>query len=125
MPFAATFATTGVLTLKNAGEHSACQFRVDIEGLPADCFQIDPIPLMYSGAQEEVRIRIFHRILYPPAGLQTIVLKISAPESYSGEELIIRQDIYVTPVFSRRSSFLTIYTLRQNGKSKPRLSIPL
>ncbi len=95
------FATTGVLTIKNAGEHSACQFQVDIEGLSADCFQIDPIPLMYSGAQEEVRIRIFHRILYPPAGLQTIVLKVSAPESYPGEELIIRQGIYVTPVFKQ------------------------
>ncbi len=95
------FATTGVLTIKNAGEHSACQFQVDIEGLPADCFQIDPIPLMYSSAQEEVRIRIFHRILYPPAGLQTIVLKVSAPEGYPGEELIIRQGIYVTPVFKQ------------------------
>ena len=95
------FATTGVLTIKNAGEHSACQFRVDIEGLPTDCFQIDPIPLMYSGAQEEVLVRIFHRILYPSAGRQTIVLKVSAPESYPGEELMIRQDIYVTPVFKQ------------------------
>ena len=56
---------------------------------------------MYSGAQEEVRIQIFHRILYPPAGRQTIVLKVSAPESYPGEELIIRQGIYVTPVFKQ------------------------
>lgn len=93
------FATTGLLTIKNAGKRSACQFMVDLNGLPADCFQIDPIPLMYSGAEEEVRIRIFHRVLYPLAGLQKLVLKVSAPESYPGEELIIQQGIYVAPVF--------------------------
>ncbi len=93
------FATTGLLTIKNAGKRSACQFMVDLNGLPADCFQIDPIPLMYSGAEEEVRIRIFHRVLYPLAGLQKLVLKVSAPESYPGEELIIQQGIYIAPVF--------------------------
>jgi hypothetical protein len=94
-------ATAGILTIKNAGEHSGCQFRVNLKGLPEDCFQIDPIPLMYAGAQEEVGVRLFHRTLYPPAGLETIVLKVSAPESYPGEELIIRQGIHILPVFKQ------------------------
>lgn len=95
------FVTMGVLTIKNAGEHSACQFQVELNGLPTDCFQIDPIPLMYAGAQEEVCMRIFHKLSYPLAGLQTIILKITAPESYPGEELILRQGIYVAPVFKQ------------------------
>ena len=94
-------ATIGVLTIKNAGQQPACQFQVELNGLPSDCYQIDPIPLMYPGAQEEVRIRLFHRALYPPAGLQQVILKISAPESYPSEELIIRHGVYVTAVFKQ------------------------
>jgi hypothetical protein len=95
------YETVGQLTVKNAGERPKCQFQVDIDGLPEDCYQIDPIPLMYPGAREEVRVRIFHRQLYPPAGLQKIIFKISAPESYPGENFVIEQGLYVWPVFDQ------------------------
>jgi hypothetical protein len=99
--------TAGTLTIKNTGEHSACQFQVEIEGLARDCFEIDPVPLLYSGGQDQVGIRIFHQISHPPAGLQTFALKVSAPEIYPGEEFMIRQDLYVAPAFEQALELLT------------------
>lgn len=91
----------GRLTIKNTGSQKNCQFRVTIRGLPADCYQVDPIPLMYPGAQEEVRLRLFHRITHPEAGFRDVMVVINAPASYPGEELVIRQGVYITPVFEQ------------------------
>ncbi len=91
----------GRLTIKNTGSQKNCQFRVTISGLPADCYQVDPIPLMYPGAQEEVRLRLFHRTTHPEAGFRDVMAVINAPASYPGEELVIRQGVYITPVFEQ------------------------
>jgi|GEM_PF-1971140 len=90
----------GLLTIKNCGKKDACQFQVEIAGLPEDCCRIDPIPLLYPGAQEDVRIRLFHKICYPQAGYQNLLISVKAPETYPGEAVVIRQGIYVAPVFS-------------------------
>ena len=95
------FEAVGHLTIKNAGSQPNCQFQVEIDGLSPDCFQIDPIPLMYPGAQEEVRVLIIHRGYYPPNGLQQLIFKITAPESYPGERCIIQQGLFVMPVFEQ------------------------
>jgi len=89
----------GLLLVKNTGGRDACQFQVTLSGLPEDCCRIDPIPLLYPGAQEEVRIRLFHNITYPPPGLHELLLAVNAPLDYPGEEFVIRQGIYVAPVF--------------------------
>jgi hypothetical protein len=89
----------GLLLVKNTGGRDACQFQVTLSGLPEDCCRIDPIPLLYPGAQEEVRIRLFHNITYPQPGLHELLLAVNAPLDYPGEEFIIRQGIYVAPVF--------------------------
>ncbi len=91
-------ATTGVLSLKNTGLESACQFEVLLQGFPVDCMQVDPVPLLYPGAQEDVRVQLFHRKLYPAAGAQELVVMVSSPTSYPGEQVVIRQGIYVAPV---------------------------
>jgi hypothetical protein len=56
---------------------------------------------MYPGAQEEVRIRLFHQTTFPQAGYHTLSVVISAPVSYPGEELLLQQKIYVAPVFKQ------------------------
>jgi hypothetical protein len=88
----------GVLSLKNTGVESACQFEVGLQGLPPDCMQVDPVPLLYPGAQEDVKVQLFHRKLYPAAGAQELTVIVSSPGSYPGEQVIIRQGIYVAPV---------------------------
>jgi hypothetical protein len=91
----------GILTVKNVGDQDACQFQVSLSGLPDDCFHIDPIPLLYPGAQEDVRVRFFHQITYPLAGRLELLITINAPDDYPGEELVIRQSLFIAPVFKQ------------------------
>ena len=92
---------TGSLTIKNTGVQSPCQVDIDLSGLPADCMQVDPAPLLYAGGQTDVRIQLFHRQLYPTAGFQNLIINISACDSYPGEQVVINQGIYVSPVFEQ------------------------
>jgi hypothetical protein len=91
----------GRIVLKNEGAQAACQFQVEVGGLPAECYQVDPIPFMYAGAQEDVNIRFFHRNTYPPAGFQSVTISVTAPASYPGEQVILQQGVYVIPVLEQ------------------------
>jgi hypothetical protein len=93
------YVTTGQLTIMNLGEQSDCQFNVTLSGLPEDCFYIDPIPLMFPGAQEDVKVQLIQHKNHPQAGTYDVVFTITAPEHYPGEELVIKQEIYVAPVY--------------------------
>jgi hypothetical protein len=100
------FVLEGKLVVKNLGKHPETQFQVELQGLPVDCFQIDPIPLLYPGALEEIRLRLFHHSQYPEAGLHTIFVIVTAANSYPGEELVLEQRIYVSPVFNQTLEIL-------------------
>ncbi len=89
---------TGFLRLQNLGTSPNCQFQVAVNGLSEECFQIDPLPILYPGAEEEVRIQFFHRSTTPPAGHQVITVSVTAPASYPGEQVIIQQGLYVSPL---------------------------
>jgi hypothetical protein len=97
--------TIGWLTVKNTGEQSPSQFHVAVSGLQTDCIKIDPIPLLYAGAQEDVRIQLFHRGLYPYAGQTELSIRVFAPMDYPGEQVLIEQGIYVEPVFGQELAF--------------------
>ncbi len=90
--------TTGFLRLQNLGTNPNCQFQVAVNGLSEECFQIDPLPILYPGAEEEVRLQFFHRSTTPPAGHQVITVSVMAPASYPGEQVIIQQGLYVSPL---------------------------
>jgi predicted component of type VI protein secretion system len=94
-------SATAWLTIKNTGVQGSCQVDIGLSGLPEDCMQVDPAPLLYAGGQEDVRIQLFHRQLYPAAGFQDLTIMVSACDSYPGEEVVINQGIYVTPVFEQ------------------------
>lgn len=96
----------GRIALKNEGSQPSCQFDVEVGGLPEDCYQVDPIPLMYPGAQEDVNIRFFHHKSYPVAGSQSVTISVTAPESYPGEQVTLQQGIYVTPVLEQSLQIL-------------------
>ena len=92
---------TGYLVITNAGEMDACQFDVKLDGIPQDCCQLDPVPMLHPGGQEEVGVRLFNRKTSPPAGELDLVLTITAPNSYPGEVYRLKQRLYVTPDFSQ------------------------
>lgn len=106
----------GILSLKNTGLESACQFEVVLQGLPADCMQVDPVPLLYPGAQEDVRVQLFHRKLYPTAGAQELAIEVFSPASYPGEQVIIRQGIYVTPVLEHTVKIIDDMSREEQGE---------
>lgn len=89
----------GRLTLKNFGQEKRCQFEVDLDGLPTDCYQIDPAPLLYPGGEEKLELRFFHQGIRPPAGDCPIQLRISAVNAYPTEEVILPLVLEVEPVY--------------------------
>jgi hypothetical protein len=91
----------GRIIVKNQGEVNGCQFEVEVGGLPEACFKVDPVPLLYAGAQEEVNIRFFHHKTFPQAGFHTLTISVTAPSSYPGEQTILRQGLYVMPLFEQ------------------------
>ncbi len=98
----ADVALEGWLRLQNTGEVSPCQFQVHVHGLDEACVHVDPIPLLHTNAQEEVRVRFSHCGATPPAGRQRITLVIAAPTQYPAQQVVIEQEIFVQPVFAYR-----------------------
>lgn len=89
---------TGLITVKNFGQERRCQFEVDLEGLPSDCYQIDPAPLLYPGGEEKLQIRFFHLGVKPPAGECPIQLHVTAVEAYPTEEVVLPFLLSVEPI---------------------------
>lgn len=88
----------GLLSLTNLGDQNHSQFELDLEGLPADCYQIDPAPVLYPGAREKLAIRFFHKTTRPLAGQCPFTLRVFSPDSYPAEEVQINAVLDVEPV---------------------------
>lgn len=118
--------TTGWLTIKNTGSQSSCQVDIDLTGLPSDCMQVDPAPLLYTGGQEDVRIQLFHHKLYPAAGFQNLVVYVSACDAYPGEQVVINQGIYVSPYYGQSIEIFDDLTSKDPAQesAKPVLAAP-
>jgi len=80
---------TGLLTVRNFGGERRCQFEIDLEGLPSDCYQVDPAPLLYPGGEEKLQIRFFHLGVRPPAEDCPILIRVSAVGAYPTEEVLL------------------------------------
>lgn len=89
----------GLLTISNFGAQKRCQFEIDLEGLPADCFRIDPAPLLYPGGEEQLAFRITHRGSRPGAGPCPACLRMAAPGAYPTEEVRLEFTLEVAPVY--------------------------
>lgn len=94
----------GSLYLRNLGTE-ACQFDVELEGLPPACYEIFPPALIHAGGEESTEIHFFHRGVAPTPGVHTIDLRVSAPETYPGRELTIRQSLKVMPCYDYQFDF--------------------
>ena len=84
----------GTVTVQNNGEGTGVQFRLQIEGLDPDCFDIGPGPILFPNAERDVSLTIRHpRGPHPPAGRQEIRIRVTAPEQYPGEQAVVSQSI--------------------------------
>lgn len=94
----------GTLYLRNLGSE-ACQFEVELTGLPSSCYEITPPPLIHAGGEESTQIRIFHHRVTPVAGYVPITLRLSAPTVYPGREITLKQMLKVLPCYEHSFSF--------------------
>ncbi len=90
---------TGLMTLKNFGTDKRSQFEIDLEGLPADCYQVDPAPLLYPGGEEKLQIRFFHLGKRPNAGETPIQIHVTAVDAYPKEKVILPVVLDIEPVY--------------------------
>jgi hypothetical protein len=86
----------GTLVVKNLGALAGVQLRIAVEGLPAECYEIGPAPILFPNAQKEV----FFRLRHPsgpglPAGRQRFRVAVTAPDSYPGETAAVLQALTV------------------------------
>jgi hypothetical protein len=88
----------GLLTVTNFGAQKRGQFEIDLEGLPLDCYQIDPAPLLYPNGEEQLRIRLFHRGTRPLAGARPICLRMTASAAYPTEEVVLPVNLEVAAI---------------------------
>ncbi len=95
---------TGTLYLRNLGTE-ACQFDIELDGLPPDCYEISPPALIHAGGEESTEIHFFHRKTTPAPGAHTFDLRVSAPNTYPGRDLIIRQSLKVMPCYDYQFGF--------------------
>ncbi len=98
----------GLLTVTNFGTQKRCQFDLDLDGLPADCYQIDPAPLISPNGEEQLRIRFFHRGTRPAGGTCPVTLRMTAPVTYPTEEVLLGFNLEVAPIYQVDVSILTV-----------------
>ena len=106
----------GTVTLRNVGKKPGAQFRLEVEGLETDCYDIGPGPILFPNAEKEVPLRIRHpRRPEPAAGEHRITIHASAPEAYPGETATVSQVLQIIPFYH--------HTLRLVSESAEGVSI--
>ncbi|MBN1140145.1 MAG: hypothetical protein JXM73_26480 [Anaerolineae bacterium] len=91
---------TGAITLRNLGNKPGVQFKLEVEGLEPDCYDIGPGPILFPNAEKEVPLRLHHpRRPQLPAGEHRIAIHASAPEAYPGEIATVSQTLRFLPYY--------------------------
>ena len=98
-------AVDGSITVRNLGEKSGVQFKLEVEGLETDAYEIGPGPILFPNGEKEVFFRIRHpRRPNPPAGDRLFTIRVTAPGAYAGEGAAVSQTIQIAPFFSHEMS---------------------
>ncbi|MBP7694563.1 MAG: hypothetical protein KA764_21760 [Anaerolineales bacterium] len=104
-PLAPDAFLEGVLIIQNLGDRAGAQFRIEVQGLSAACYEIGPGPILFPNAQKEVLFRLRHpRGPSLPAGRQRFRITVTAPQAYPGEAAAVSQAVVVQPYHAHRVS---------------------
>lgn len=88
------------ITVANRGEKTAVQIRLMIEGLPAECYEIPPLPLLFPNAEKNITIPLHYPNKPLTAGSHPIRFIAVAPEAYPNEQAVVQQSVQVPSVFA-------------------------
>lgn len=90
----------GVVKLTNKGEKTGVQFKIELEGLGAEFYEIGPAPILFPNAERDVTLTLRHSCSpHPPAGERQILVRVTAPEAYPGEVATVSQTIRIVPYY--------------------------
>jgi hypothetical protein len=93
----------GAVLVRNLGDKPGAQFKLEVEGLERQWYEMGPGPILFPGAEKEVAFRIYHpRAPQPPAGDHTIRIRAIAPDAYPGTSAVISQVIRILPFYSHK-----------------------
>lgn len=88
----------GIVNVRNLGDKNSVQFRIEIDGLDPEFYEIGPGPILFPGAEKSVSLRIHHpRKADPPAGDLRIRIRATAPSAYPGDSAQVTQVIRILP----------------------------
>jgi hypothetical protein len=97
----------GTVIVHNLGDRPGVQFKLELEGLTPDCYEIGPGPILFPNAAKEVFLRLHHsRKPEPPAGDHRILIRATAPEAYPGQRAVVSEVIHVPPFYSHQLRFV-------------------
>jgi len=98
----------GSITVSNKGNRPGVQFKLEVEGLEPDCYELGAGPVLFPGAEKSVVFRLIHpRRPHPPAGEHQFSVRATAPDAYPGESAVAPQVIHVLPYFSHTLRLVT------------------
>jgi hypothetical protein len=91
----------GAVTVRNLGDKTGVQFRLEAEGLDPECVEIGPAPILFPNAEKEVFFRVRHpQAAQPPAGEFRLRIRASAPNAYPNESTTAAAVIQIDPFYS-------------------------
>lgn len=90
----------GSVTVRNLGNRPGVQFKLAMEGLDPEVYEMGPGPILFPNAEKEVFLRLRHpQGPHPPAGEHRIRIRITAPEAYPGQSATVSRDIQILPFY--------------------------
>ena len=96
----------GVIRVSNLGEKSGVKFELELEGLDPDCYDLEPGPLLSTGAEQDILVRLHHHGAKPDAGPVKITIYATAPRAYPADMATVSQIIEVIPYYHHQIKLL-------------------
>ena len=95
----------GTVLVRNLGDKSGAQFKLEVQGLEPPFFEIGPGPVLFPGAEKPVMLRLNHpKHPSPPAGDLRLQIRATAPTAYPDAVATLTQVIQVMPYYHYRLS---------------------
>ncbi len=98
----------GSVVVRNLGDQRGVQFKLAVEGLDPDCYDVGAGPLLFPNAEKDVFLRLYHPLrAVPPAGEHNLSVCATAPDVYPGERVVVSQTIRILPFYKHKLRLVT------------------
>jgi hypothetical protein len=99
----------GVITVRNMGKEPGVQFKLELEGLDPEFYEMGPGPILFPNVEKGVFLRLDHpRRPSPRAGRHEFSIRASAPQAYPGEHAVVTQEIEIAPYYSHKLNLVPV-----------------